>query len=172
MNRKQKEQEVTHLRQLMQDANATFLINYQGLSVSQVQTLRRSLREDNGVFRVSKARLMKLAADGQGENVDSFRDTFGGQVGLVFALSEVPAVAKKLMKFAKTCESLEVVSGYFEESVLSSQQVKHLATIPSREELLAQVASVLQAPIASFARVLNAPMVQLAGVVDALAKKK
>ena len=171
MNRIEKESEVAQLRQMFQDANGVFLVKYGGLSVSQLESLRGDLRKKSAVFRVAKARLMKIAA-GDDEGAEALRKNFSGQVALVFALSEVPSVAKQLVTFGKDHNSLGLVAGYFEDTVLDASEVEGLASIPSRPELLAQVAGVLQAPIAAAARVLNAPLVQLATALGALVEKR
>ncbi len=170
MNRQQKEHEVGELKQLLHDAKATFLVQYQGLNVPQVFALRSKLRGDNGVFRVSKARLMKIAANDSFN--ESFMSQFKGQVALVFALEDVPAVAKKIVEFSKEHDALKVVSGYFESKALSRDEVIYLASIPSREVLLAQLCGVMQAPLVGFARVLQAPLVQLVLLLKALEDKQ
>lgn len=171
MNRQQKQQEIADLKDMLHTAKAAFLVEYKGLTVAQMQSLRKSLREQNAHIKVSKARLMKIAAQDL-TGAQDFSNQFKGQVGLVFACDEVPAVAKKIVGFAKDNEALTVVSGFFESTVLSKKDIGALATLPPREVLLAQLASVLNAPIASFARVLNAPVGKLAMVLQALAEKK
>lgn len=171
MNRQQKEQEIADLKGMLHGANATFLVEYKGLTVAQMQSLRKSLREQGAHLRVSKARLMKKASEDM-PGVDGFCSQFKGQVGLVFAPNDVPTVAKKIVGFAKDNEALTVVSGFFESAVLSRSDISTLATLPPREVLLAQLVGLMQAPLASFARVLNAPVGKFAMLLAALAEKK
>ena len=134
MSRQQKQQEIADLKDMLHSSKAAFLVEYKGLTVAQMQSLRKVLREQNAHVRVSKARLMKIAAQDLA-GVQDFSSQFKGQVGLVFACDEVPAVAKKIVGFAKDNEALTVVSGFFESTVPSRTDIGALATLPSREVL-------------------------------------
>ncbi len=171
MNRVQKEAVVTDLKAKFDTSAASILVNYQGLNVSDISQLRNALRTHQGQMIVTKARLMKLAvADVKGgtDLVENFKD----QVALIFANDEVPPVAKTVMDFAKKHKTLEVVVGFFESQILTKEQIKQLASLPSREVLLAQVVGTLQAPIAGLARVLHVLLARLVTVLDAIEKKK
>lgn len=154
MNRNQKEVLVAELHNQLAQAEAAFLVNYQGLSVADLQKLRTGLRGEGAVMQVAKARLMIHAAK-QIEGFGEFIPFLKNQVGLVFAKTNAPAVAKAIVEFSKEQQSLSVVSGFFENRVWSKGEVEYLAAIPSREVLLAQLAQVLQAPIAGLARALD-----------------
>lgn len=154
MNRTEKSAAVAEVKELFSKANGAFLVNYQGLSVNALRTLRLKLRAEGAVFKVTKARLMKLAVNDDVVGKD-FGTTFKNQVGLVFAMQEVPNVAKTIVEFSKTNVALGVVSGVFEARLMAKNDVIFLASIPPREVLLAQVAGSLQAIIAGLARSLN-----------------
>ena len=171
MNRQQKEAVVADFKDMLSQSQASFIVNYKGLDVSGMISLRRKLRESGGKLKVTKARLMKVAAEGI-DGIDHFKDDFKDQIGIVFALDEVAPIAKQLVEFAKRNKNLEVVSGFSESKVLSKSEVEFFASLPSREVLLAQLLGVLQAPITGLARVINAPMQQLVSVLDAIAKKE
>jgi large subunit ribosomal protein L10 len=172
MNRSQKEVLVTQLAQDVQSASAAFLVNYQGSQVSVLHAFRKQLRSKEATFRVAKARLLKLA----------FKDTPGGeefgsqlreQIGVVLASgSDVSAVAKEMVGFAKSNGTVKVLAGLYESKVLSKDDVAYFATLPSREVLLATVAGTLQAPIAQFVRLLNQLIVRLLYVLQRIAEKK
>ncbi|MBD3273237.1 50S ribosomal protein L10 [Candidatus Dependentiae bacterium] len=170
MNRQQKEAVVKNINEQLKESNASFLIDYKGLSVAQLEDLRGDLRQVDGSFKVTKARLMKIAAQNI-EGIDSFKEDFKDQVGLVFVKGEVPSVAKKLVEFSKENEQLDIVSGFFESKTISKEQISYLASIPSREVLLAQLAGTIQAPISTFARLLNQMIVRLVYVLDQVSKK-
>lgn len=171
MNRTQKEAVVAQLRDSMVNAPASFLVNYQGATVDVLQTFRAGLRNQQAQFKVAKARLMKIAAaDVPGG--EAFAHNFQDQVGLVFADGDVSAAAKELMSFSKENEAIEVLSGLFEQKVLSAAEVKYLASLPSREVLLAQVLGTLQAPVATFVRQLSMLILQLLYVLQRIAEKK
>lgn len=170
MNRQQKEAVVKNISEQLKESNASFLIDYKGLSVAQLQSLRGNLRQVDGIIKITKARLMKIAAQ-KIEGIDGFRDSFKEQVGLVFVKGEVTAVAKELVGFSKKNEQLDIVSGFFESKTMTTEQIGYLASLPSREVLLGQLAGTLQAPIAKFTRLLNQMIVRLVYSLDQVAKK-
>ena len=100
MNRQQKEAVIKAFKAELTESNAAFLVKYRGLNVSQLQSLRTDLRQAGGRLKVTKARLMKIAA-AEIDGIDGFKEDFKDQVGLVFAKEEVPSVAKKLVDFSK-----------------------------------------------------------------------
>jgi len=171
MNRKEKEAVVSNFKEMFSSAQASFLVCYKGLKVKDMHALRKNLREGGGSLKVAKARLMKIAA-GEIDGMGPFAENFKDQVGLIFAQDEATAVAKQIVDFAKENENLKVISGFFESKVLTSKDVRILASIPSRTILLAQVASVLQAPVANLAQDLQMLIVQLAYALKGVAEKK
>jgi large subunit ribosomal protein L10 len=154
MNREQKETVIQELKNNFSSSEASFLVAYKGLSVAQVQALRRKLRAQGSEFKVVKARLMKRAAEGV-EGIKELSPFFKNQVALVFANKEVAPVAKTLVDFSKEFNALTLVVGCAEKHLMSVDEIKMLASLPSREVLLAQLCGVLQAPMASLARVVN-----------------
>lgn len=170
MNRQQKEAVVAEFKDMLANSQASFVVQYRGLNVQDMSSLRGALREKGGRLKVTKARLMKIAADGI-EGAEQFKDDFKDQIGLVFASEEVSTVARQLVDFAKEHDNLQIVSGFFESKMLSPEEVKFFASLPSRDVLMAQLAGALQAPVSALARVLNEPIAQLARALDQVAKK-
>jgi large subunit ribosomal protein L10 len=154
MNREEKTRVIQSLRNGFEKTEAAFLVGVKGLTVSQLQVLRRDLRGAHSHLRIAKARLMKRAVDGL-EGIDQMGSYFKTQVGLVFVDKEAPAVAKVLRNFAKENEALKLVIGYIDDRIFDSQSIERIALIPSREILLSQFAALLNAPVAQFARVLG-----------------
>lgn len=155
MNRQQKEQTVADVRKMFEGAEAAFLVNYKGLSVLDMQALRKRIREANGSFKVTKARLMKIATQ-EVKGSEDFSSNFKDQVGLVFAKNEVTVVAKQIVEFAKKHESLGIVAGFFEDRLITKDEVVALGSIPSRDVLLATLVYTLQAPMVSLVGTLEA----------------
>ena len=160
MNRQEKLAVIEHLKEGFAGSVASFVVNYQGLTVVQMQNLRRELRQQGGELKVAKARLVKLAVNGM-EGVDTLTPFLKEQIGVVFADKDVSAVAKVLRDFAKKNEAFEIVAGHMDQKTLSANDVVRIASLPSREVLLAQVCATLQAPSASLARVLNGMTLRL-----------
>lgn len=154
MNRDQKAAVIQGLKDNFSECQASFLVGYRGLTVNQMQQLRRKLGEKKGNLRVAKARLMKRAVDGVA-GYDQMADFFKDQVGLVFAQQEPTAIAKVLYEFSKDNGALRLVAGYFDHQVLDAVHIARIASLPSREVLLAQIAGMLKAPIAGMVNVLH-----------------
>lgn len=154
MNREQKALVIQDLKESFSECQASFLVEYRGLTVNQLQQLRKKLGQNNGKLRVAKARLMKRAVDGV-DGFDQMSDYFKEQVGLVFAQKEPTAIAKVLYDFSKDNNALQLVAGYFDKQVLGNAQIIRIASLPSREVLLAQIAGMLKSPIAGMVYALH-----------------
>lgn len=159
MNRQEKQVIVSDLKKLFTDFHSTFVINYQGLTVEVLQALRKDLRKEGEVFKVTKARLMKRAAKDAGQSdewVEGLEASLKGQIGLVFSSSDISLISKKLVNFAKAHEKMKIVSARVESKIVSVEEINLLASLPSRDQLLAMVFGTMKAPIAALARVLEA----------------
>lgn len=154
MNRQEKELVVKELKADLNSSPASFLVVYKGLTVKKMNKLRSDLRSKEGSFKVAKARLMKLAVDGQ-EGVEGLSEFFKEQIGLVFAKDDAIGVAKVLSDFSKENSELQIVAGYFESQVIKRDKIIQIASLPSREVLLARLCGTLNAPMSKLARVIN-----------------
>ena len=154
MNRQEKSQLVTALKDQFSQNSGSVLVSYKGLTVNQLQKLRRGVRQNGGNFKVTKARLMKLAAQDM-ENAQPLIPYFKDQVGLVFMEKQDPALIKFLYTFSKANEGLKLVAGSLESKLVDASTLVHLALLPSREVLLAQVCGIMKAPITKLAFVLQ-----------------
>jgi large subunit ribosomal protein L10 len=154
MNRQEKSQLVTELKDQFAQATGSILVGYKGLSVNQLQKLRRGVRQNGGQFKVTKARLMKLAAQDL-EIAQPLVPYFKDQVGLVFMETQDPAVIKFLHTFSKENNALKFVAGSMESKLVDASTLVRLASLPSREVLLSQLCGVLKAPMSKLAFVLQ-----------------
>lgn len=170
MNRQEKAALIESLKADFSAHPTSFIVGFKGLSVSEAQQLRRSLREKGAKLKVAKARLMKLAAQ-DSKNGEILLPFFKNQVALVFA-QEVPEIAKVLTDFAKDHSSLTVLAASFGSQLLETEVIAKIASLPSREVLLAQLCAVLQAPMAKFVRVLGATKHRLIWTLENVAKSK
>ena len=171
MNRQQKESVVSQLRKEFSHSEAAFLVEYRGLTVRQLERLRTDLRQKGGTFKITKARLMKLAVDGLDGQQD-LSPFFKDQVGLVFAGQDTTVIAKILKDFAKEHEALHLIVGCLDKKILQKNDVIRIATLPSREVLLAQLAGTMNAPISNLASVLNLMIVRLVWVLKQVEDQK
>lgn len=161
MNREQKVGLVASLKEEFANSSASFLVNFRGLTVDQVQALRKDIRAKGGRFKVAKARLIKMAAQGVSD-AEIMQPYFKEQIGVVFANDQAHSIAKILNSFAKEHEALSVIAGSVESNLLDSSAFKKFALLPSKEILLAQLCGTLQATGVKLLFVLKALQEKLA----------
>ena len=145
MPRPEKVQAVKDIRERLESAEAVFLTEYRGLSVKEVQDLRRALRDSGAEYKVVKMTLARLAAGDAG--ITGLDDHLAGPTALAFANRDPVATAKALKDFAKDGEALVLKAGYLSGQVLSPEEVSRLAEIEPREVLLAKFAGAARAPL-------------------------
>ncbi len=138
----------------LDESVAVFVSEYRGMSVGQLAELRAPLREAGAEHKVYKNTLVKLAAEKAG--ADALVEHLGGPTALTFVTGDSVAAAKALTDTARTNPSLVVKGGLLGTSAISADDVNALASLPSREELLARLAGALQAPLAKTAGLLAA----------------
>lgn len=144
-----KQQIVQHIAEKLRASAATVVVDYRGLTVSQVTELRKQLREAGIEFQVLKNTLVRRAtADAELTALD---EILCGPTAIAFSAEDTVAPAKILHNFARMNEALEIKGGVVEGGVVDVSRIKVLATLPSREGLLSMLLSVLQAPMRNFA---------------------
>ncbi len=153
MNREEKAQLLSELKELFNGAEIVVVSHYKGLTVEEVSELRNNIRKAGAGFRVTKNRITRLAL--KGTKFEAIADLFTGPTAIAFANDPISA-CKACIEFAKTNEKLVVIGGAMGTGVLSLDEIKKLATIPSLDELRAKIIGLLQAPAAQLARVTKA----------------
>jgi len=160
---------VDDLGQIFAESGSVVVARYAGLTVAQMTDLRRRLGAAGAEFKVIKNRLAKIALDNSGNGAG--RDMFIQPTGIAFAKDPV-AAAKVSAEYASKNDKFVIVGGFIGKDKLDQEGVKALATIPSLDELRAQLCGVLNAPATKLARTLNAPAASLAIVLDAYRRKQ
>jgi large subunit ribosomal protein L10 len=164
MKKSEKEQLVSELAQKLRGANALYFTDFTGLNVKRMTDLRRRLRKSGIEYVVIKNTLALRAVAESGLVSEPLK----GPTGLVLARDPVTA-AKVLADFAKENDARpSVKGGLLDGRRLDSAQVKQLATMPSREQMLAELGAGLQAPMAAFVGALNGLLYMFAGALEAL----
>ncbi|ARF14498.1 MULTISPECIES: 50S ribosomal protein L10 [Sporosarcina] len=140
---------VSEVAEKLQGAASVVVVDYRGLTVAQVTELRKQLREAGIEFKVYKNSMVRRAAVVAG--LEGLNENLTGPNAIAFSTEEVIEPAKILNEFAKKNEKLEIKAGVIEGNVASAEEMKALATLPSRDGLLSMLLSVLQAPVRNFA---------------------
>jgi large subunit ribosomal protein L10 len=168
MNRTEKERLVAELKDKIQGATALYYTDFTGLNVKRMTELRRTLRRAKVEYVVIKNSLALRAVNESGLVGERLR----GPTGLVVAKDPV-AAAKIITDFAKANDQRPAVKGgVFEGKQIDTAQVTKLASMPSREQMLAELGASLQSPMAAFAGALNGLLYMFAGALDALRTQK
>jgi large subunit ribosomal protein L10 len=170
VKRDNKEQVVAELAEKLASAKATFLADYRGLNVEQLNKLRRELHGAGVEYRVVKNTLLRLAA--KGTDAACLEPHLAGPTAIAIAGQDPVAPAKILSDFAKANAKFELKGGALDGKVLSAADIRALAELPSREELLAKMLGSLNAPITNFVGVLAAVPRSLVQVLAAVQEKK
>ena len=169
MDRSQKADLVTELKQVFAETSVVVITRNLGLSVAQSTDLRLKMRDAGAQFKVAKNRLAKIAIEGT--QYGSISDLLTGPTALATS-SDPVAAAKVAVDFAKTNDRLEIVGGAMGDTVLDVDGIKALAALPSLDELRARIVGLIQAPATKIARTVNEPGAQLARVFAAYGAKE
>ena len=159
---------VAELAEEFRESNGAVLTEYRGLTVKQLQELRRSLA-GNANYDVAKNTLTKLAA--KEADVELPDELLVGPTAIAFITGDVVEAAKGLRDFAKANAQLVIKGGFLDGKVLQPDEIKKLADLESREVLLAKLAGGMKASIAGAAGLFNAPLAQTARLLAALQAK-
>jgi large subunit ribosomal protein L10 len=168
MKKTDKEQLVVELKEKIGGAQALYYTDFTGLNVKRMTDLRRRLRKANVEYVVIKNTLALRAVNESGLVGERLK----GPTGLVVAKDPV-AAAKVITDFAKENDKKPTVKGgLFEGKAIDTAQVTKLASMPSREQMLAELGAGLQSPMAAFVGALNGVLYMFAGALDALRAQK
>lgn len=149
-----KQQAVQEIAAKIAESSSTVVADYRGLNVAQVTELRKQLREAGIDFQVLKNSLVRRATEGT--DYAALNEVLTGPTAVAFSKADAVAPAKILNDFAKKNDALKLKGGIVEGKVVSMEEVKALAELPSREGLLSMLLSVLQAPVRNFALAVKA----------------
>lgn len=167
MNREQKSAVIDEIAEQIKTSEAVFAVDYRGISVAQVADLRTRLRGADARFRVVKNSLSERAADQAG--METLKPMLAGPTALTMVRGDVAMAAKALNDAARQFNLLEFKGGVLNGSVLSADDVRSIARLPSREVLYAQLVGTVAAPLTGLVRGLNALIAGVAIQLQAIA---
>jgi len=168
VDRSQKADVVSSLRQRLTEVNLVVVTRQSGLTVAESTELRRRMSQAGAHYKVTKNRLARLALDGS--KFTDLAPLLKGPTGMASSKDPV-AAAKVAVDFAKANEKMEIVGGVLDGKFLDADSVKALAALPSLNELRAKLVGMFQTPATRIAVVLQAPASQVARVLGAYASK-
>lgn len=170
MDRTEKQQNIEDLNQIFSGNTGVFLFGFSGIDVPDITKLRQEIHNGGSQYRVVKNRLAKRAA--QDTAVAQLADYFSGPTAIAFTSDDVVGLAKAVKKFSEDHSGFEFKAGVLNEKALNADEVKQLADMPSREELLSKLIFLMQAPVRQFAAALQSPLRNMASCLTQIAEKK
>jgi large subunit ribosomal protein L10 len=165
LNRREKEQAVSDLQKQVEQVKAVVLTNYRGLKVGQMDQLRRRLREEKITYSVVKNTMMKLAS--KGSALEKLHDYFEGPTAIAMSTGDPIPLARILSEFQKAQPLLEIKAGWIEGRVSSPEEVRALASMPSREVMFGRLLGSIQMSGMQVAGAILSALQQVVGVVQA-----
>lgn len=151
----QKEAVIAELTDALGKSGFTVLTNYRGLSVTQMQDLRRQLREHNAEYRVTKNTLTRFAV--RANNLEELEEFLEGPTAIMFAYDDPAQPAKVLRDFVRSTRILELKAGVLDGAVVPADRVEAIADLPSRDELLGKVVGGMASPLYGLVNVMTGP---------------
>src|SRR3954471_24543910 len=161
---------VNEVRERLSSSDGAILTEYRGLNVTEIANLRRALRQAGGEYTIYKNTLVRFAVRELG--LQQLEDLLVGPTAIAFVDGDAAAVAKSLRDFAKGNQNLVIKGGILGETILSAADTPALAELPSKEQLLAQLAGAMAAPLQQMAGLLNALPQNFAYAIRALADQQ
>ena len=170
MSKTERQATVESLTELLKGSPNVFVTDFSGLNVLRMTELRRRLRHAGVDYVVVKNTLAQRAFAANG--VHALDEHLAGPTGLVLSGNDAMAGAKVLTDFAKEFEKPAIKVGLVDGKEVTPDQVKRLASLPSRDQLLGQLAGALQAPMAQFAGAMSGLLYQVVGALEALRSQR
>jgi len=171
MNKNEKSEIITEVKELLDNASAVYLTDYSGINVEDISELRNIFRKEGVSYKVYKNTLFKRALDESGK-YEKLADHLMGMTGYVFTSDNPIAPAKIIKKYFDDKEKFNLKACYVEGEFFDGGQLKTLATLPSKNELIAGILGAINAPVSGIVGAINAVMRDLVSVIDEISKKK
>lgn len=145
MNKSEKEKQVAEIHEKFKEASIAVLTDYSGTDVEALTELRKKLREENVEYRVVKNTLAKIAV--KGTDLENLADDFKGPVGVAFGFGDPVAAPRVLVDYVKKNKSMVLKVASMAGDKFGLDKIKVLAELPSRDQMLGQIAGMMQAPV-------------------------
>lgn len=171
ITRQKKEEVVKEIGKELDAARVVIFTDFKGMNMSSISRLRNEVRESGGRYVVVKKSLLKLVLDEKKiEGLDPL--AMDGQIAVAFGMDDAVATAKVVDTIRKELEKPAIIAGIMDEKILSSEEVIQLASLPSRDELLARLVGSINAPVSGFVNVLGGTLRSLVYALNAVKEQK
>jgi large subunit ribosomal protein L10 len=171
MNRNEKSEIISEIKELLESSTAIYLTDYSGINVEDISELRNQFRNEGVRYKVFKNTLIKRALDEAGK-YEKIADHLTGMTGFAFASTNPLAPAKIINKYFSDKEKLSLKACYIEGEYFEGSQLKTLATLPTKNELIAGILSSINSPVSGIVGAINAVFRDLVSVVDQISQRQ
>ena len=165
-----KEQKIAHIKDYAQKAKVAVVTNYKGLTVEEITNLRRELQKDGGDYMVTKNTLAKIAV--KGTEYEVMTEKLTGPVAIAFGFEDPVAPAKAVKAFIDKAKKGEILGAVLDGKLLSVEETKALASLPSKEELFAKMLGSINSPASGIVGCVNGVMASLTRAIAAVRDQK
>ena len=171
ITRQKKEEVIRELKDLFEREEVVIFTDFKGMDVNSMSDLKSKIRQSGGIFKVAKKTLIEKAlGQEKPEGLDPLN--MEGQIALAFGFEDAVSTAKAVYDTQKETDKPSIIAGLMGRVVLSAEDIRQLALLPTREELLAKVVGSINAPISGFVNVLHANLKGIVYVLNAINKQK
>ncbi|MCW9065022.1 MAG: 50S ribosomal protein L10 [Ignavibacteriaceae bacterium] len=171
MNRNEKSEIISEIKELLDGSSAVYLTDYHGINVEDISSLRNQFRNEGVRYKVYKNTLVKRALDEIGK-YDKIANHLTGMVGFAFTTKNPLAPAKIINKYFGDKDKLSLKACYVEGEYFDGSQLKTLASLPTKNELIASIMGSLNSPVSGIVGTINAVMRDLVSVVEQISQRE
>jgi large subunit ribosomal protein L10 len=175
MNKEQKAEAIQEIKEMIESSEAMYFTDFAGLTVEQVNELRKEFFKSDVKYKVVKNTLTVRAlkeTDKYSSHIDKLTEILNGPTGIVFAYKDPVAPAKILKKFVDKIEKPKLKVAVVENEIYDSKKLNSLASLPTKEEIISGILGSLNSPASGIVGAINAAMRDLFSVIEEVAKKK
>lgn len=165
-----KENKINEIKEKLSKAQVAVVTEYKGFSVDEITDLRRQLQKEDGDYMVTKNTLAKIAVKGTAYEV--LTDVFKGPIALAFGFKDQVSPAKTVNNFIKEAKKGEIIAAALDGKLLSADEAKALANLPSKEEIYAKMLGCINSPASGIANATNSVITQLVRTMAAVRDAK
>jgi len=165
-----KENKIASIKDKIKSAKVAVVTEYKGFSVDQITSLRRKLQKEGGDYTVTKNTLAKIAV--KGTEFEVLTEVFKGPIALALGFEDEVSPAKIVAAFIKEAKKGEIVAAALDGKLLSANEAKALATLPSREEIYAKMLGCINSPASGIANTTNGVLTKLVRTLAAVRDAK
>ena len=171
MDKQQKQESVSQIKALVEKSTSIYLVDYSGVNVEDINLLRREFLKENITYKVFKNTLLKRVFKEIG-GFENFEPLLVGMTGVAFSEDNFIAPAKIIKKYSKDKDKFNFKGSYIESQFYGADQLDALASMPTKEEVMASIIGSIAAPASGIVGAINAVLRDLVNVVDEISKKK